>query len=402
MAILGSRGADGPRLGYAPVGTRDPLPSARRSTPVVVQVLYSGLGGHGSVAFSLVRGDRGRTFRHGMIFYGVEDLAPGYAEACNLLGVSYATTVKRRGLDVKSWLQVAANLRGLAPDLVVLHSAPASPPVLALARFLGAPVVLVEHLANQVKGTSDWVWSTAAHQIAARTVVLTPTYGEELAQRLGRLYRRRRVRVIPNGIDVERFAEARRAQGRTHGSGPRHRVGMHSRFTPTKDHRTLIAAVARMPDVELLLAGDGGTRPEAEELARQLGVASRVRFVGSLPEEALPAFLAGLDVFVQATLAETMSTAVMQAMAAGLPVVGSDVGGVREMIRVGHTGLLVPPKDPEAMAAALGVLLRDEPRARALGEAAQAYARRTFSQERMFADYSECFAELGVAGTPMP
>src|SRR5688572_12681088 len=88
----------------------------------ILQVLFSGLGGHGSVAFSLVRGDRRRTHAHIMLFYGVELLAPGYADTCDELGVAHAVILKKPGLDLASWRQVIARIRRESPDVVLLHS----------------------------------------------------------------------------------------------------------------------------------------------------------------------------------------------------------------------------------------------------------------------------------------
>src|SRR5690606_29787301 len=130
-------------------------------------------GGHGSVAFSLVRGDRERTFDHGMVFYGVEDLASGYAEACSELGVTYELIHKRPGLDLGSWKAVVGALEKSAPDVIVLHSMPLLGAVAAFGRATRTPIVAVDHLSVHMKRRREWALTLASQVLADRTVVLS-------------------------------------------------------------------------------------------------------------------------------------------------------------------------------------------------------------------------------------
>src|SRR5262249_20822565 len=138
-------------------------------------------------------------------------------------------------------------------------------------------------------------------------------------------------------------------------------VGCIARFHPVKDHATLVrafAVVARTcPDVDLLLAGDGPLRGQLESLAAELGIASRVLFLGVRKD--VPEILQAIDVFAMTSLSEAASLTVLEAMAAGRPVVVTDVGGNPELVRHGCDGLLVGRADAGGAASALRRLLAD-------------------------------------------
>ena len=171
------------------------------------------------------------------------------------------------------------------------------------------------------------------------------------------------VTVIPYGVDLDRFAPAGERP-------PRDEIviGTVSRLSPEKGVRYLIEAFARLrgtfgprPETAHRRRHDAGRgRPERqalEALAVKLGIAEAVEFAGWVEQEALPAFLRGLDVFVLPSVFEGFGVAAVEASAAGLPVVASNVHGIPEVVRDSITGLLVPPRSPDALADALGRLI---------------------------------------------
>lgn len=169
-----------------------------------------------------------------------------------------------------------------------------------------------------------------------------------------------RVEVVFNAVDVARFGgpgdggPLREALAGG-ASGPV--VLTCARLDPQKGHRTLIEAAVSLPGAVFVLAGDGPERPALEALAARLGVADRVRFLGQRSD--VPELLAACDVFALPSLYEGSSLAVLEAMAAGRPVVSSSIGGTRELVEDGRSGLLVPPGDAAALAAALRRVLGD-------------------------------------------
>lgn len=148
-------------------------------------------------------------------------------------------------------------------------------------------------------------------------------------------------------------------------------VGVVARLEPEKGHPTLLEAwptvLRAVPDSYLLIVGEGSRRDALEAQARELRIAHRVVFTGRRDD--VPAVTAALDVAVLPSYREAQGLTILEAMALSRPVVASDVGGIPEMIEDGVTGLLVPPHDADALAAAIVRLLRDHPLADTLGRA---------------------------------
>ncbi len=194
---------------------------------------------------------------------------------------------------------------------------------------------------------------------------------------------RRKIHVVYNGVaEPSRLPEPAAAR-RDLGLAPGPTVGTVARLHAVKGVRYLLQAAAilqrRGVACQVVVVGDGPERGALEREGRELGLAPPARFLGfrERPVELLPA----LDVFVLPSLMEGMGLAVLEAMLAGLPVVASRVGGVRELVAEGETGLLVPPADPQSLADALMRLLGDPDLARRLGEAGRERYRRDFALE---------------------
>lgn len=169
-------------------------------------------------------------------------------------------------------------------------------------------------------------------------------------------------------------------------------LGSVANFRPQKDHATLLRAfdIVRSGehDVVLHLVGDGPTRPEMEALARELGIEARVRFLGSLPDPA--AALRAMDAFVLATHFEGHPLVLLEAMSHGLPIIATDLASVRSVLTAPSLGLLVPPRNPEALAEAIRSLVADAGIRRGLAERAWAHARALPS----VGDWAETMADL--------
>jgi glycosyltransferase involved in cell wall biosynthesis len=202
----------------------------------------------------------------------------------------------------------------------------------------------------------------------------------------------RRIEVIENGIDLERYSRPtdRSALRKELGLDPSRRyVVTIARFHPVKDHAMLLRAFARVaatrPDTDLLLAGDGPLRGELERQAADAGIAGRVRFLGIRSD--VPALLQASDIFALTSVSEAASLTLLEAMASGLAVVVTNVGGNPEIVRDGVEGLLVPRGDSEAAATALLRLLNDPVRADAMGTAGRARVESRYQLQRTIDSY---------------
>jgi glycosyltransferase involved in cell wall biosynthesis len=210
-----------------------------------------------------------------------------------------------------------------------------------------------------------------------------------------------KVRVIYNGIESSRYAvEADQALRSSLGI-PDRTVGVVARLVDYKGHRFFLEACPeirrRHPAVTFLLIGDGPDRSELEDYVRTLGLERSVRFLGSRPD--IPELLSVLDVVVLPSLEEGFPNAVLEAMAAGRPVVATRVGGVPEAVVHEKTGLLVPPRDPSALADAVNCLLGDAGRRADMGRMGQKRVSEFFSLSRLVGEMEDLYEEsLNAAG----
>jgi len=213
-------------------------------------------------------------------------------------------------------------------------------------------------------------------------------------------YPRERLWCIHNGIDLEHFRPAddqeRRAARAQLGVGDgRFVLACVASLRAVKNHRLLLEAIACMEcHPLLLLIGEGALRNDLERLVSNHGLADRVRFVGPLVTAELPAHLAAADACVLTSEAEGLPTSLLEAMACGLPVIATNVGGVSELVVNGETGSLVSSGDADGLCRALNELATDPERRRRMGRAGRARAEADFSLRRMADGYVDLYRKL--------
>lgn len=216
-----------------------------------------------------------------------------------------------------------------------------------------------------------------------------------------------RTHVILNGIDVDAYARDSACRARMRASlgidAGAPVAGIVARLTPAKDHVNLFDAFAivrqALPAARLVVVGDGELRDDLHRAARERGLGEGVIFTGRRDDVA--DVLSALDVFVLSSATEGLALTLIEAMAAGLPVVATRVGGNTEVVVHGATGLVVPPRNAAALAASLTELLSDAHRARALGAGGRVRARDVFGIAAMTERYRVLYDGLvgGVAVT---
>ncbi len=200
-----------------------------------------------------------------------------------------------------------------------------------------------------------------------------------------------RVHYLPNFVHAERLPAEPRARHDTPDGVPL--VLALGRLHVNKAFDTLLRALAELPEAYLWLAGEGPERARLEALARELGVAARLRFLGW--QEDTAALFAAADAFVCPSRHEPLGNVVIEAWAQGRPLVAAAAEGPRALIEEGESGLLVPVDEPQALAAALRRVLSDSELASRLGEGGHAAYQADFSEEVVVARYLEFFARLG-------
>lgn len=272
----------------------------------------------------------------------------------------------------------------LAPDVVHVNMTTALSATAALAALSlpgSPPYVVVEHLPGELGKRLLLAKRLLCHRAAAHATVAA-TSARFIEHQLGP--HAREVQVVPNGVDIV-ASTAKDHEFPT--------VGIAGRLEPHKGVDLLVAAMPRMPSVRLLVAGEGSMRSALEQQARDLGVHDRVSFVGWL--DGVEDFLGHLDAFVLPSRQEALPLVLMEAMQAGVPVIASDVGAVGELVRHGHTGLLVPPNSVADIADAVQLLVRDDALRERLARNGQDHSLRHYSKGAMVQRYLRLYGQVG-------
>jgi glycosyltransferase involved in cell wall biosynthesis len=313
-------------------------------------------------------------------------------------GIPVSACEKRNGMDFRALLRARRAIRAHATEVLHTHNAVAHYQGVLATRGLGIRYVINTRHGmggNQSPGRREWLFRRA--MTATDKVVAVCEAARRDAIRRG-LVPAAKAAVVPNGI---RLAEFQTSSGAMHEhivqmlKLPAHTqvIGTVGRLNWAKDQVNLIRAFrqvhASRPDTALVLIGDGELRGVLQQCAMAEGVFDHVYFLGDRND--VHALLQGLDLFVLSSLSEGYSMALLEACAAGLPIVATDVGGNGEIIRDGDTGRLVAAEDPAALALAMLAVLREPARAMAQGNAARTWVENHGSLETMAARYAQLY-----------
>ena len=362
----------------------------------LLQIVFSGLGGHSSVAFSLIDADLEKKYTHVIIFYGIEEISEAYKKKCTEMEIDYFFIKKEPGIDIKSNMRVIAILKKVKPQIILLHALSILLPVFYFCSIQKARLISVEHQSNELKTKKDWLLSILIMLLSKKIIYLTDIYREQVKKKLRFIFRSPKVSVINNGINTRVFRPL--TEVNKIGNLQNKNIGMLSRFTENKDHLVLLEAFHILISknsgcfqLKLLLAGDGVTKARLLKRVAELNLQESVIFCGVLGEEESALFLNSIDLYVHASLGETMSTAILQAMACKKPIIASDVMGINNMLVNQQTGILVDAGNSAALAEAIWQLLNDEDLALKLGKNAYDFACDHYSNRLMLQRYSLIF-----------
>jgi len=309
-------------------------------------------------------------------------------------GVRVDACGKRPGLDLRALRRARALIRQ-SPDAVI-HTHNAMAHYYAVLASLGLPVkcrINTRHgMGGRTRsGRQEWLYRQSLRGTDYAVAVC-----EAARQRFAAdgMRPRRALLSVPNGIRLDRFRPAddvaRQSLVAELGLPTGSRIiGTVGRLQPVKDHALLLRAFAKVrvqvPEAALVIVGDGPLRAALEAQAEQAGLSDAVRFMGDRHD--VPRLLTGMEVFALTSTSEGYSVALLEACASSLPIVATDVGGNREIVRHGINGRLVPSGDTAAIATALIALLRGGEQAAAMGRAGYAWAQAEASFRTMAERY---------------
>lgn len=319
------------------------------------------------------------------------------------LGIPISVLSQRAGLDYAMPFRMASLLRRQQIDLVHTHNV--SPWLYGL---IAAKMARVHHLVHtehsnvpelqkKLYRVEKFLSYGTDFIIADSTVV-----NVHLIKAQG--IAPERVKTIYNGIDEQKYGgRSKRAKTRSElGIGPEENViGTVGRLVPIKNHAGLLKAFSKVQrefcNVKLLIVGDGELRASLESQAQILELDHRVLFLGSRRD--VPRLLQAMDVFVLSSFSEGLPISLLEAMASGLPIVATDVGGNREVIGDDEAGVLVPADSDEHLAAGIRMFLARPELRREKGCAAQQRVRERFSLRKTVRRYEEIYHNLFSGGT---
>ena len=363
---------------------------ARRLVVHVTQSL--GWGGLERVVYDLATRVDPERYRAAVISLSDE---LGRAEQFAAAGVTVAVE-SQRGLDAALPFRLARRFRAMNADLVVAHNFGRFFYAGPAARLAGVPAMYSEHSNTRPDERALWLAQPRLTRLAAAVVAVSETVrGQMIA---GQGLPPERIKVVPNGIDLSPYrqdSDARQARLALGLPADARVIGHVGRLVPVKHQALLLAAFARLapedPKAHLVLAGDGPLRDDLAADASRRGISSRVHLLGRRDD--IPEVLAAMDVFCLCSHSEGLPLAIVEAMAAGLPVVATETAG-RDLVLHGKTGFLTPAGDAAALASRLAAVLTDEPGRRGMGEAGRLLARERYSVEVMAAAYADVFDRL--------
>jgi glycosyltransferase involved in cell wall biosynthesis len=302
-------------------------------------------------------------------------------------GLHLGRLLRRRGFDVLAAYGLRAGLLG---RFAANAAAPKTKVVIGVRGLLTTEVERTDSPKARFALLAERLTSWMVDVYDANS----PGAGELLAQSG---VRRDRIRYIPNGIDLDRWA---RPNGGRSGTGVPLIVSV-ARFVPRKRQQDLLVALSLLAregvSFNAVLAGAGPTLADCQRFAGQLGLEDRVSFPGRLDPDAVAELLGRAEVACLSSLWEGMPGFIMEAMAAGLPVVATNVNGSDELVLDGSTGYLVPAEDPEALKDTLGAIISDPLLAARLGVAGRERIKREYSLDAMVEAKQELYEGVAAA-----
>jgi glycosyltransferase involved in cell wall biosynthesis len=364
----------------SPHGAAAAPPPAERPVPLVYVFLDFGDGGAQRVTLTELRLLDRRRFAPSLLALRGEGALLDRARALDVPVRTLGRLTRPR--DATALSAVADALRSSRAQVVIgQHYSRSLPYLLAAARLAHAPLRIVRHHGHAPPaGAGRRLADRLLQRGAAHLAVSEADTRALLESGLPR----DAVALVRHGVDLSCYAPGDSHAARIALGLPADRpiVLLPARLSPIKGHMDLLAALplllAHVPDVLVLCCGEGPLRATLPAVASSAGLAGAVRFVGRRDD--LPLWLAACDLVCLPSHDEGLPLALLEAHAAGRAVVASAVGGVPEVVAEGRTGLLVPPRNPGALATALATVLGDSTMRRAMGQAARARAAARFDE----------------------
>jgi len=390
----------------APLRCREPAGQTKiRVAQVVTSVV---LGGGGQVISAIARHLDRAAFEMDVfcIIEGGELVDYIQSQGFNVAVIPVRTRGSRPHYSLSAWLQLTSMLRRRKYDVVHTHLYHADLVGGVSARIAGCRVVVktLHNMGTRRTSFQHAIEVMVLNRIARKIICVSRSQANHLLKHGG--MDPSKLVTIHNGVDASRFRAPRdkAASAISVGLDPsKPVVGTVGRLIEEKGHEYLLQAVPliarRVPGVQFLIVGDGPLRHDLERRILQLRD-TRVVITGLRSD--VPELLGLMDLFVFPSLSEAFGIAVIEAMAAGVPVACADIPALNETVRRGVTGEIFPGQDPEALAASVCTLLENADLRRSLAERAQNWVRESFTESAMVRAYERVYREQVCRTTRYP
>ena len=374
------------------------------SRPLVLHVVYRfSVGGLENGVVNLINRMPAARWRHGVL--ALTEIDPAFTKRVERDDVSFVSLRKPPGQGLRELPRLWRAFRELRPSVVHTRN------IAALEAQLPAVLAGVPARVHGEHGRdmADLHLSSRSHRLTRRAyrpcvqhyVALSRDLAEHLVDPVG--VPRARITQLYNGVDTERFVPAPQRvvpEGCPFADPGLFVFGTVGRMQAVKAQTLLaqafVLALRQAPGLSarlrLVLAGDGPLRAECEAILREAGVSGQAWFAGERND--VPDVMRGLDCFVLPSLGEGISNTILEAMASGLPVLATDVGGNADLVAQGRTGQIVPAADPQAMAGAMLALAKDGELARSWGREGRRQVQARFSLPAMVSAYEGIYNRL--------
>jgi glycosyltransferase involved in cell wall biosynthesis len=349
-------------------------------------------GGQNQVLLTVL-GMRALGHRSTLVAHPAGELRQRAREGLDLIPLAPATE-----MDLSAAWRLSRLVKQLKPDVIHAHD-PHGVAMAALALSMSTqlakpPLVASRRVDFHMKGNalSRWKYRQVDCFVCASDAIRKMVIADGVPSS--------HAVTVHEGIDLARVAAAPAADLHAELWLPHHApiVGNVAALVPHKGQRHLIEAAAivvrQVPDARFVIAGEGELRPQLERQIKEHRLEKHVFLAGFRPD--ILSVHKAFDVFVMSSLTEGLGTSLLDAMACGKPIVATTAGGMPEVVADRETGLLVPPRDDEALAAAIVKLLKDESLRRSMGGAGERRVRERFSSERMVQDTLKLYERVAL------
>jgi glycosyltransferase involved in cell wall biosynthesis len=374
---------------------------SQQSKPTICQVLHSlGIGGAEVLAAQIAQR---LSDRYRFVFACLDELGT-LGEQLQREGFQVEVIGRKPGIDWRCGLRLGTFLKQERAAVIHAHQyTPFFQSLLSRLSYRWPPVVFTEHGRHypDQRSAKRVLFNRSLLRSDDRVIGVGQSVCDALIQNEG--LPASRVELIFNGVNLLPFRAAyNNAELRAE---VRHELGLTAdefvvlqvaRLNPLKDHETALRAMEKLQQLgvrgRLVLAGDGETRPALERFVIEHNLGSQVLFLGARRD--IPRLMSAADVFLLSSISEGIPLTLIEAMAAGLPVVSTNVGGTAEVVVNGETGLLANAQDAEELAQHMQFLHDDAWQRSVMGQAGAYRATRLFSLDRMLDEYTQVYDEL--------